>query len=162
MIVSHIVAVAENGTIGIEGKLPWDIPEDMQFFREKTKGHAMIMGRKTFESIGHPLPKRLNVIVTRQKDYQAEGAIVVSSIEEGLEVCRQHLHHYGNEIFIIGGGEIYKQSMNLADILYVTRIFKTVDGDAKYPNIDTNKFEEIERRERTVPIPFTFFTYRRK
>ena len=162
MIVSHIVAVAENDVIGVEGHLPWDLPEDMKFFKEKTKGHSMIMGRKTYESIGKPLPKRLNIIVTRQPNYIVEGAIVVKSIEEGLNACKEHLNEYGEEVFIIGGGEIYRQSMDIADILYVTRIHKSIEGDAKYPKVDMKSFEEIERRERTDPVPFSFLTYKRR
>jgi dihydrofolate reductase len=88
MILSHIVAASQNNVIGVNNDLPWSIPEDMKFFRDKTKGKALIMGRKTFESVGHPLPKRLNVVVTRQKDYAPEGAVVVSSVEEGIELCK--------------------------------------------------------------------------
>ena len=162
MILSHIVAAAENNVIGTQGELPWDIPEDMKFFRDKTKGKALIMGRKTFESVGHPLPKRLNVVITRQKDYQAEGAIVVSDIASAIEVCKAKMAEYGDEIFIIGGGEIYKQSMDIVDIIYLTRIHKEFEGDAKYPNVDSEHFMEIERRERTEPVPFTFLTYKKR
>ncbi|MCB9025886.1 MAG: dihydrofolate reductase [Bdellovibrionaceae bacterium] len=161
MILSHIVAASENGTIGVEGTLPWDIPEDMKFFREKTKGKAIIMGRKTFESVGHPLPKRLNVVITRQADYKAEGAVIVSTIEEAIEVCKKETSTYGDEVFIIGGGEIYRQSMDLVNKIYLTRIHKEYSGDAKYPTVDENVFRLIESSDRTQPIPFTFLTYER-
>lgn len=159
MILSHIVAAAENDTIGVEGELPWNIPEDMKFFRDKTKGKALIMGRKTFESVGHPLPHRLNVVVTRQADYKAEGAIVVRSLNEAIEVCKQHMDKYGEEIFIIGGGEIYRQSMDIVDKIYLTRIHKNFTGDAKYPKVDEEIFELVESTERDQPVPFTFLTY---
>lgn len=160
--IAHIVAAAKNNVIGREGDLPWDIPEDMKFFRDKTKGKALIMGRKTFESVGHPLPNRLNVVVTRQPGYKAEGAHVVSSIQEGIEYCKEHKDQYGEEIYIIGGGEIYRQSMDLVDIIFLTRIHQDFPGDAKYPDVDPLKFVEIERRERTEPVPFTFLTYARR
>lgn len=162
MILSHIAAAAENNVIGADNKLPWDIPEDMKFFREKTKGHAVIMGRKTYESMGKPLPNRLNVIITRQKDYQVPGGVVVASIDDAIEHCRGKVKEYGEEVFIIGGGEIYKQSMNLVDIIYLTRVHKAIPGDARYPAVDPRQFEEIERRERQGDPPYTFLTYRRK
>lgn len=162
MTISHIVAAAENDVIGVDGELPWDIPEDMRFFREKTKGKALIMGRKTFESVGHPLPHRLNVVITRQPHYTAEGAVVVPSLEEALKVCHEHRQQYGEEIFIIGGGEIFSQSMNIVDVIYLTRIHKTFKGDSLYPKVDLSAFEEVERRERQEPVPFTFLTYSRR
>lgn len=134
----------------------------MKFFRDKTKGKALIMGRKTFESVGHPLPKRLNVVVTRQKDYAPEGAVVVSSVEEGIEFCKTKMDEYGDEIFIIGGGQIFKDTMNIVDIIYLTRIHKDYNGDILYPDVNPLEFEEIERRERTEPVPFTFLTYKKK
>lgn len=162
MILSHIAAAAENNVIGAGNKLPWDIPEDMKFFRDKTKGRAVIMGRKTYESMGKPLPNRLNVIITRQPAYQAPGAVVVPSIDDALEYCRGKVKEYGDEVFIIGGGEIYRQSMDLIDIIYLTRVHKAVPGDATYPQVDPRQFEEIERRERPGDPAYTFLTYRRK
>lgn len=162
MTLSHIVAASQNNVIGVNNDLPWHIPEDMKFFRDKTKGKALVMGRKTFESVGHPLPNRLNVVVTRQPDYAPEGAIVVSSVEEGIEVCKKRVDEFGDEIFIIGGGQIFKDTMGLVDIIYLTRIHKDYDGDILYPDVNPLEYEEIERRERTEPVPFTFLTYRKK
>lgn len=162
MILSHIVAASENDVIGVNNDLPWDIPEDMKFFREKTKGKALIMGRKTFESVGHPLPKRLNVVVTRQKDYQPEGAVVVSSVDEAIKLCESKISEYGDEIFIIGGGQIFRDTIDMVDIIYLTRIHKEFDGDIKYPNVNPLYFEQIERRDREEPVPFSFLTYKRK
>src|SRR3954462_14426632 len=102
MTLSHNVAVSENDVIGTNNTLPWDIPEDMKFFRDKTKGKALIMGRKTYESVGHPLPNRLSVIVTRQKDYRpknAPDAIVVPTIQAAIEYCKGQTSKYGEEIF---------------------------------------------------------------
>ena len=141
MILSHIVAASENGVIGVEGGLPWDIPEDMKFFKDKTSGHAIIMGRKTYESVGHPLPNRLNVVITRQKDYVAKNAVVVATIDEAIEVCKKQTDKWGDEVFIIGGGQIYKQSIDIADRIYLTRIYKTFEGDAKYPDINEDQFD---------------------
>ena len=162
MIISHIVAAAENDVIGTQGTLPWDIPEDMKFFKDKTKGHSIIMGRKTFESMGRPLPNRLNVVVTRQTNYAAPGIHIVPSIKEATTFCKNATSDFGNEIFIIGGGEIYKQSMDIVDIIYLTRIHKKIHGDTLYPKIDPSIFEEVERRERQSPVPFTFFTYKKR
>jgi dihydrofolate reductase len=168
MMIAHIVAAAKNGVIGREGDLPWNIPEDMAWFKSRTKGRALIMGRKTFEAVGHPLPHRLNVVVTRQKDYKpnvpnTEKAPyhICSTIEEALELCKKHLEKYNNEIFIIGGGEIYKQSVPLVDTIYLTRIHQNYDGDAKYPDPDPKKFKMVECQDRTEPVPFSFMTFKK-
>lgn len=162
MILSHIVAAAENGVIGVDNTLPWDIPEDMKFFREKTKGKALIMGRKTFESVGHPLPHRLNVVITRQKNYHPEGAHVVSTLDEAIEYCKSQQSKYGEEIFIIGGGEIFRQSLDRVDLIYLTRIHKKIPGDVTYPDLNEEDWEEIERRDRQEPVPFSFLTFARR
>lgn len=164
MTLSHIVAVSENDVIGVNNDLPWDIPEDMKFFREKTKGKAMIMGRKTYESVGHPLPHRLSIIVTRQKDYKVESAsaVVQPSLQAAIEYARGQVSKWGEEIFIIGGGEIFKESMDIVDVIYLTRIHKNFDGDIKYPKIDSKKFDLVEQRDRTEPVPFSFLTYTRR
>jgi dihydrofolate reductase len=164
MILSHIVAAAENDVIGADNTLPWDIPEDMKFFRDKTKGKAIIMGRKTFESVGHPLPNRLSVIITRQKDYKVEAPNVViqPDLKSAIEYCKGQMAKYGEEIFIIGGGEIFRDSMDLVDVIYLTRIHQDFPGDVKYPKVDRDKFELVERRDRNEPVPFSFLTYSRR
>ena len=161
MILSHIVAVSENNIIGSKGTLPWDIPEDMAFFRDTTKGHALIMGRKTFEAMSQALPYRLNVIVTRKKNYKVPQAIVTKSILEAIHICQAHADRYGDEIFIIGGGEIYKQSLPLVDRIYLTRIHRFFEGDTQYPVLKDKEFKEIQCRHRTKPIPFSFLVYER-
>jgi dihydrofolate reductase len=168
-MIAHIVAAAKNGVIGKDGELPWKIPEDMKWFRERTKGRAIIMGRKTFESVEHPLPNRLNVIITRQKNYKPKAEStektpihVVNTIEEALAYCKPLAPKFMNEIFIIGGGEIYHQSMNLVDTIYLTRIHRNYDGDATYPDPDLKQFELVEQIDRKDPEPFSFMTYKRK
>ncbi len=164
MILSHIVAVAANDVIGVNNTLPWDIPEDMKFFREKTKGKALIMGRKTFESVGHPLPHRLNVVITRQKNYSvsAPNVVIQPDLTSAIEYCRGLTSKYGDEVFIIGGGEIFKESLDYVDIIYLTRIHREFPGDIKYPQIDPTRFELVEQRHRSEPVPFSFLTFSRK
>lgn len=164
MTLAHIVAVSENNVIGVNNDLPWSIPEDMKFFKDKTKGKALIMGRKTFESVGHPLPHRLNVVITRQPGYSHpdQNVVVVPDLKSAIEHCRKVQDKYGDEIFIIGGGEIFKQSIEMVDTIYLTRIHKDFNGDILYPELPKGMFEEVERRERHDPVPFTFLTYARK
>jgi dihydrofolate reductase len=164
MSLSHIVAVSENDVIGVNNTLPWDIPEDMKFFKDKTKGRAIIMGRKTYESVGQPLPNRLSVVITRQKDYKvdAPNVIVVPDLKAAIAEAEKQISKWGDEIFIIGGGEIFKESIDMVDIIYLTRIHKSFDGDIKYPKVDPKKFQLIEQRDRTEPVPFSFLTYSRK
>ncbi len=147
MIISHIAAIAKNKVIGLEGDLPWDIPEDMKYFRDKTSGHIIVMGRKTFESFPKPLKNRLHVVITRQTDYQApEGVVVFSDISEALEFCEEQTQKWSEEVFIIGGGEIYKQTLDRADLLYLTLIEKEFEGDARYPNLKINLSLVIKTR----------------
>ena len=122
------------------------------------------MGRKTFESTPKPLPDRMNVVITRQENYShpAKNVVVVHDLEEAVAYCRKHLTEYGDEVFITGGGEIYKESMDIADTLYITRVHTDFQGDTHYPDVDLNKFELIEKRERTEPVPFSFETYVRR
>jgi dihydrofolate reductase len=164
MSLSHIVAVSENDVIGVNNTLPWDIPEDMKFFKDKTKGRAIIMGRKTYESVGHPLPNRLSVVITRQKDYKvdAPNVILVPDLKTAIAEAEKQVSKWGDEIFIIGGGEIFKESIDMVDVIYLTRIHKSFDGDIKYPKVDPKKFQLIEQRDRTEPVPFSFLTYSRK
>ena len=148
MKVSLIVAVAENGVIGKDNDLIWHLPKDMQFFKEITIGHHVIMGRKNFESIPHkyrPLPNRTNIIITRQSEYKAEGCIVVNSVETALEIAKNN----GDiEPFIIGGGQIYRIAIekNLVDKIYLTKIHHSFKGDTFFPELssdwrETNKIE---------------------
>jgi len=139
MILSAIAAMARNRVIGVKNRLPWNIPEDMKYFREKTKGKIMIMGRKTFESFqGKPLPGRFHIVITRQEGYSFPHPLVkiVSSMSEALDMARQMVPQYSDEVFVIGGSEIYEQSLPLLDRLYLTVIDRDYEGDAKFPKFD--------------------------
>lgn len=137
MMVSLIVAVSENQVIGRNNDLIWHLPNDMKHFKDTTRGHFVIMGRKNFESIPHkyrPLPNRTNVVVTRQEDYLAPGAIVRSSVEKAIELAE---NQHDSEPFVIGGGEIYKLALerNLIDRIYLTRVHESFQGDTLFPKL---------------------------
>lgn len=141
MILSIIVAASENNVIGKDNRLIWRLPADMKFFKEKTSGHVIITGRKNYESIPEkfrPLPDRKNVVITRQKNYHAPGAVVVSSIENALQYVSEN--HSNEEIFIIGGAEIYKQTLSVCDKIYLTRIHHTFEGDAFFPVLNEKEW----------------------
>jgi dihydrofolate reductase len=152
--VALIAAVARNGVIGAENRLPWKLPEDLRRFRELTTGKPVIMGRKTWESIGRPLPGRRNLVITRRRDFVAAGAECFGSLSEALAVCE-------GECFVIGGGEIYAQAMPLADRLYLTRLERDVEGDAYFPPVPEGAFREVAREERVEPERFAFLIYER-
>ncbi len=140
-MVSIIVAIAENGVIGDKNALLWNIKEDMRRFRTTTTGHPVVMGRKTFESIGRPLPKRTNVVVTRG-DATFEGCEVAHSLEEAIAMFPAE-----EEVFIIGGAQIYAQALPLADKLYLTIVHRNYEGDTSFPNIDLSEWREISRED---------------
>jgi len=163
MILSAIAAMAKNRVIGVGGSLPWEIPEDMRYFRDTTKGHIMVMGRKTFESFGGPLPNRLHVVITRQKDYRADGAVVFHDPDEALEYCRTQTERWGEEVFNVGGGEIYSLLLPKTDRIYLTEIQAEFSGDAKFPEFSKDLFREVSRRSRPgPPVPYDFVIYERK
>ncbi|MEA3317107.1 MAG: dihydrofolate reductase [Bacteroidota bacterium] len=139
-MISIIVAVAQNNVIGKNNQLLWHIPRDMKHFRETTTGHNIISGRKTFESFGKPLPKRTNIIITRNKEYTQEGCVIVNSLEEAINHAKND-----SEIFIIGGGEIYKQALEIADRIYLTQVHHSFDGDTFFPEINKTKWKEIKK-----------------
>ncbi len=149
MIVSGIVAVARNRVIGREGDLPWHLPDDMKYFADTTRGHHIITGRRNYESIPQrfrPLKDRTNIVLTRDRTYEAPGAIVMSSLEEALEKARGSGEE---EAFIIGGGEIFRQALEkeLIDRLYITEVHADVEGDVLFPEIDPLKWREKSRSE---------------
>ncbi|MGB4400114.1 MAG: dihydrofolate reductase [Daejeonella sp.] len=160
MTFSLIVAVDENNGIGKDNKLPWHLPADLKHFKNLTTGHPIIMGRKTFESIGKALPNRLNIVVSRQSSYTAEGATVVSSLEEAMGLCDE-----SEEAFIIGGAQIFEHSFSYADILYLTVIHHQFDADTFFPKVDKETWKEVES---TTHAPdeknlysYTFIKYKR-
>ena len=138
MTVTIIAAMSRNRVIGRQGAIPWHIPEDMRRFRELTYGHALIMGRRTFESIGRPLPGRKNIIVTRQADYSAAGCLTASSLGEALRLAEP-----AAEVFICGGGEVYRQALPLAAKIYLTVINESVAGDTTFPGIPDDQFDLV-------------------
>jgi dihydrofolate reductase len=156
--ISIVVAMAQNRTIGINNTLPWRCPEDLKHFKVLTMGHHMIMGRKTFDSIGKPLPGRITVIVTRNEDLRIEGCIIAHSLEEALAACAGD-----EEIFIVGGAELYAQAMPLVDTLYITEIRQDVEGDAYFPEFDKAEWLEVVReecyQETPQPLEYHFVTY---
>ena len=155
--------MSDNRVIGRNNKLPWNIPEDLKFFKQKTLNKVVIMGRKTFESLGKPLPKRLNIIITRQLNYKVpDNVVVCPSLEAVKPLCSSmDLKEYGQELFIIGGGEIYKQSLNDIEFIYLTHIHQEYEGDAFYPSIPKEQFKEIQRRDRKGTPAYSFITYQR-
>lgn len=162
MNLSIIVAIAENNAIGKENKLLWSMPEDMKHFREITSGHPVIMGRKTFESIGRLLPNRRNVIITREQNYKIENAEIKHSLEEAFDLFKDK----NDEVFIIGGAEIYKQALPYADKLYITKIEQNFEGDAFFPEIDEKIWQETSREEHEPNeknlYKYTFLVYTKR
>ena len=160
MNLAIVVAMATNRTIGAGNTLPWRCPEDLQHFKKLTMGHHLIMGRKTFVSIGKPLPGRTTVVVTRDRNLKLEGCTVVNSIPEALAACTRD-----SQVFVVGGADIYAQTLDLADTLYVTEIQKVVMGDAAFPDFDPSDWTEISREHRSrmapEPLDYHFVTYKR-
>ncbi len=160
-MITLIAAVAENNALGKDNQLLWHLSDDFKRFKNITSGHYIIMGRKTFESFPKPLPNRTHVIITRQKEYTAENCIVVDSLQKAIAVSPKD-----EEIFVIGGGEIYSQSIEIADKIDITRVHHTFDADTFFPEIDLNKWkltsEEFHPKDEKHQFDFTFQTYLRK
>jgi dihydrofolate reductase len=154
-----IAAVAKNGVIGGGNALPWRLPADMQRFRALTTGHSVIMGRKTWESIGRPLPGRQNIVVTRQANYAANGAIVKSSLDEALRAATMPA-----PVFCIGGGELYALALPRATTFHCTQIDQDFAGETRFPEFDPSSWHETARDEHLAPEGFTyaFVTYERR
>jgi dihydrofolate reductase len=160
-MISLIAAVARNRAIGKDNQLLWHLPEDMRHFRETTRGKPVIMGRKTWESLPdsfRPLPGRLNIVVSRNPGYQAPGATLVGSLEEGLTKAGKT-----GEIFVIGGAQLYREAFPLADRLYLTEIAKDYAGDAFFPEVTASKWREISRKTQrnASGLEFSFVAYQR-
>lgn len=144
MIRAIMAAVADNGVIGKDNDLAWHLPADLRHFKKTTSGHYILMGRKTFESLGKPLPNRTNIIITRNPDYLQRGAFVVHSLEKALRLVEKD----GQEkAFILGGGEIYRQAMALADHMYITEVHGTFEGDTFFPEIHPEVWKEVHRKD---------------
>ena len=162
MRVSIIVAVAENGFIGRGGMLPWRLSDDLRRFKQLTMAHTVIMGRKTWESIGRPLPGRRMIVISRQADYQAFGAQVVSSLDDALRVAEEAGE---DEAFVIGGAEVYRLALPRADRLYLTRVHSSVEGDTRFPDFDPSSWRLVGSKRHDADEknehPFSFEEYHR-
>lgn len=164
MILSSIAAMARNRVIGKNNTLPWNLPEDMKFFRETTKGKIMIMGRKTFESFGKPLPHRFHIVISRNAaptNLDPATTAWVPSLDAAIEFAKTKIPQYPEEVFIVGGGEIYRTSMDRIDRLYLTVIEQDFEGDTRFPEVDEKKFFLAQKTERNEPMPFSFRRYDR-
>ncbi len=139
-MISIIAALAENRVIGVNNTLPWRLPNDLKHFRRLTTGHAIVMGRKNYESIGKPLPERTNIVVTRNRDYRASGCLIAHSLDDALALAKND-----PEIFVIGGAEIYREALPRTDKLYLTQVHAAVDGDTFFPEINPAGWKETAR-----------------
>lgn len=156
-----IAAVAENNALGKNNELVWHLPNDFKRFKALTTNHHIIMGRKTFESFPKPLPNRVHIVITRQKDYDPEGCIVVDSMEKAIELCPKN-----EDSYIIGGGEIYNLGLPFADIIEITKVHHTFDADAFFPKINKSEWQLVESEENFKDekhlYDYTYETYIRK
>lgn len=156
-----VVAMGKKNEIGFENQLLWHLPKDLKHFKELTSGHPIIMGRKTYESIGKPLPNRTNIIISKKKDWFEEGVLIVGSIKEALKFAKK----IDESIFIIGGGTIYEQTMDFADILEVTVVETEREADTYFPKIDMKIWkkvsEDCHEADEKNSLPFCFITYER-
>ncbi|MCW1929146.1 dihydrofolate reductase [Bhargavaea beijingensis] len=159
-MISYIVAHDPNLVIGKDNQLPWHLPGDLAYFKKQTMGKAMVMGRKTFESIGRPLPGRLNIVVTRNPEYQAEGAVVVNSVDEAISRAED----YAPEVMVIGGAGLFDELMERADRLYITLIRKPFDGDTYFPDYKEGwvLVSQSEEHESDDGIRYDYRIYERK
>ena len=142
MKITLVAAIASNNVIGKENSLPWNIPEDLKRFKQMTSGHTILMGRKTFDSIGRPLPNRQNIVMTKDKNFEKEGIIVINDFDEALELIKES----NEDIFVIGGSKIYELFEPVANSLAITRILKDFEGDAFFPDINWDLWQ-IEKEE---------------
>jgi dihydrofolate reductase len=159
--ISVIAALARNRVIGIENRLPWRLPEDLAHFKALTLNHPILMGRKTFESLGRPLPGRTNIVITRNAHYKPDGCLVADSIPAAIALCAD-----ADEVFFIGGADLYAQAIPLVDRLYLTEVDIEAEGDAWFPDYDRSAFREVSRQPHTGgkgdALRFDFVVYERR
>ena len=160
-MINIVVAKASNNVIGAKNELIWHLPNDLKHFKNLTSGHPIIMGRKTFESLGRPLPNRTNIVITRDKNWQGENVEKEFSLEKAIESAKK----INEDIYIIGGGNIYKQAMEFADVLYITEVHHEFEGDTYFPEIDEEIWEEVDRenfmKDEKHPYAYSYVTYKR-
>jgi len=159
MIISIIAAISKNYVIGKEGKIPWDIPGEKKRFKELTTGKAVIIGRKSFEEIGRPLPNRYNVVVSRTKKFFGQNCTTVNSLSEALELLRKRNE---KEVFIAGGRRLYEEALPYAKYIYLTVIDRIYEGDVYFPIFNSDEFIKIYEERIEGPIPYTYYTFERK
>lgn len=161
MTLSCIVAVSENGVIGRDNDLPWHLPDDLNRFKSLTMGHPIVMGRKTYDSIGRPLPGRRSVVLTRSSEYAPEGVTVVGSLDEALDACEGEV-----EVFVIGGASLFAEALPRADRVYLTRVLATVEGDTFFPEGGLEDFFLVNEERHPIDekhrLPYTFQLYERR
>ncbi len=161
MSISLICATSANGVIGANNRLPWKLPADLKRFKEMTLSHPVVMGRKTYESIGRALPGRKNVVITRQKNFQAKDCLIAGSLSEGLQLCSE-----APEIFVIGGASIYQQTLPMAHKIYLTQIHEEFEGDTLLFDLDKELWQETSRKDCQAdadnPYPYSFLTFEKK
>lgn len=162
-----IAAVADNGCIGVDNKLPWYLPEDLKYFKAVTSGKAIIMGRTTYDSLGRPLPNRTNIVITRNPAFTApEGVRVVNSLDEAIALAEAVAHINGDEeIVVIGGAQIYGLALPKTDRLYLTEVKKTVEGDAFFPPWEKSDWQEVARQDHhyePAALDYSFVVYERR
>lgn len=156
MEIIIIVAMASNRVIGANNDIPWHIPEELKQFKEKTLGFSVIMGRKTYESIGFPLPERKNIILTKNSSYTQPNCLTAHNIREALALCTSE-----KKVFILGGAEVFQQTLPLADTIHLTVLNRSVEGDTYFPDFSHRDFKEVQREEYSKSEPYTVITYRR-
>jgi dihydrofolate reductase len=160
MEICIIVAMATNNAIGKDNQLLWHLPTDLKHFKDITSGRSIIMGRKTFDSVGKPLPKRRNIVVTRQQ-IEIPGCEVVASVQEGLDLCKGE-----DKVFIGGGAQIYEQALEFTNMIYLTIVHKVFEADTFFPQINMNDWLETEREDHDAdeknPLPYSFITLKRR
>lgn len=160
LVISIVVAISENNAIGKNNQLLWHLSADLKHFKEITSGHTIIMGRKTYDSIGKPLPNRRNIVISRNTDLILPGVEVVGSVHEALALCTSE-----KEVFMIGGAEIYKQSLPITQKIYLTTVHQTFEADTFFPDLKTTEWKETEKEQHQVDeknnLPYTFSTLER-
>ncbi|GAB4026558.1 dihydrofolate reductase [Spirosoma koreense] len=167
MKISLIAAVAQNGVIGRDNDMPWHLPDDFAFFKRKTSHHAIIMGRKSLEALGKPLRNRTSIVITRNQTFTTEGVTIVHTLDDAIAESKrvdEQLYHT-DEIFVIGGAEIYKMALPIATTLYLTEIHQAYEGDTYFPAFDKSEWQEISRHPHPADdrhaVPFDFVEYER-
>lgn len=160
MIISLIAAVSENNVIGKDNRLVWHLPADLKYFKEKTKGHHVLLGRKTYEALGKPLPNRTHLVITHQKNYKPEGILVFHNIANAIKYAHEHQE---DELFVLGGANIYTQMMKIADKMYITRIKEHFEGDTYFPPIPDTEWKiesrEPHKKDAKNPYDYEFIEY---